>query len=28
VTAPVSDVKPEETPGEKWWREFQEGLSK
>lgn len=27
VTAPVADVKPE-TPGEKWWREFQEGFKK
>jgi hypothetical protein len=27
ITAPVADVHPE-TPGEKWWREFQEGLSK
>ena len=28
LTAPVADVIPEESPGEKWWREFQEGLSK
>ena len=27
VTAQVADVKPE-SPGEKWWREFQEGLNK
>ena len=27
-TAPVADVQPVESPGEKWWREFQEGLNK
>ena len=26
--APVSDVIPEESPGEKWWREFQANLNK
>ena len=27
ITAPVADVHPE-TPGEKWWREFQANLNK
>jgi hypothetical protein len=27
-TAQVADIQPEESPGEKWWREFQEGLNK
>jgi hypothetical protein len=28
LTAPVADVIPEESPGEKWWREFQANLNK